>query len=92
VKPVTPISTEQVREASSKGFVCSLGYTSVSDTQFDLWLVTERHRVADLATAKERERIIKLLHSDEGRNILVKGDNAFGSAIMLEVLIKGEKK
>lgn len=61
MKAVTPVSTEQIREATSKGFVGSLGYTSVSDTQFDLWLATERHRVADLAITKERERIIKLL-------------------------------
>lgn len=38
------------------------------------------------------ERIIQLLHSDAGRNILVKGGNAFGNAIMLEVLIKGEEQ
>ena len=55
------ITTEQLREASSKGFVSSLGYRSISDHEFDLWLVSERHRVAELAIAKERKRIITKL-------------------------------
>lgn len=64
MQKVSEVTTEQIREATSKGFVASLGYKSISDTQFDLWLVTERNRVAELAMAKERERIInKLLSS-----------------------------
>ena len=57
MRKVSEVTTEQIREATSKGFVASLGYKSVSDTQFDLWLATERNRIAELATAKERERI-----------------------------------
>lgn len=55
------ITIEQLREACSKGFVSSLGYRSISDHEFDLWLVNERHRVAELAIAKERKRIIAKL-------------------------------
>jgi hypothetical protein len=61
MRKVSEVTTEQIREATSKGFVASLGYKSISDTQFDLWLVTERNRVAELAIAKERERIINKL-------------------------------
>lgn len=63
MKDVQIPTVEQLREAATKGFVASLGYTSISDHQFDLWLVTERNRVAELATKKERERIIKELHT-----------------------------
>lgn len=83
MRKVTEVTTEQIREATSKGFVASLGYKSISDTQFDLWLVTERHRVADLATAKERERIIRVLE-DEGSTVF--------SLAYLIAIIKGENK
>lgn len=55
------ITTEQLREASSKGFVSSLGYRSISEHEFNVWLVNERNRVAQLAIEKERKRIIAKL-------------------------------
>ena len=61
MRDINEITTEQLREASSKGFVASLGYRSIADNEFDYWLVRERHRVAELAIAKERKRIIDML-------------------------------
>lgn len=55
------ITTEQLREASSKGFVSSLGYRSISEHEFNVWLVNERHRVAELAIEKERKRILDII-------------------------------
>ena len=57
MREINEVSTEQIREASSKGFVASLGYRSIADNEFDYWLVRERHRVANLAIEKERKRI-----------------------------------
>ena len=61
MRPINEITTEQLREASSKGFVASLGYRSIADNEFDYWLVRERNRVAELAIQKERKRIIAKL-------------------------------
>lgn len=61
MREITEITTEQMREASSKGFVSSLGYRSIADNEFDYWLFSERQRVAKLAIAKERERIYTLI-------------------------------
>jgi len=80
MRKVSEVTTEQIREATSKGFVASLGYKSISDTQFDLWLATDRNRIAELAMAKERERIIKLLKAEFG---------AWSEAV---ALIEGENK
>lgn len=55
------VTTEQIREAARKGFVASLGYQSVDEAQFNRWLVQERNRVAEMAIAKERKRIIDML-------------------------------
>jgi DNA-binding Lrp family transcriptional regulator len=57
MQKVSEVTTEQIREASSKGFVASLGYKSVSDVQFDLWFATERNRVAELAQQKLIDKI-----------------------------------
>lgn len=57
MQKVTEVTTEQIREATSKGFVASLGYKSISDTQFDLWLATERVRMAELAQKKLIDKI-----------------------------------
>ena len=61
MRDINEITTEQLREASSKGFVASLGYRSIADNEFDYWLVRERNRVAELAIQKERKRIIAKL-------------------------------
>ena len=61
MRDINEITTEQLRESSSKGFVASLGYRSIADNEFDYWLVRERNRVAELATQKERKRIIAKL-------------------------------
>jgi hypothetical protein len=37
-----------------------------ADTEFNLWLVKERNRVAQLAMEKERKRIIKLIEESNG--------------------------
>ena len=37
---------------------CTSSYDENADAEFDLWLATERNRVANLAIAKERQRII----------------------------------
>ena len=63
MRDINKITTEQLREASSKGFVASLGYRSIADNEFDYWLVRERNRVAELAKAKERERILSELRT-----------------------------
>ena len=64
MRNINEITTEQLREASSKGFVASLGYRSIADNEFDYWLVRERNRVAQLAIQKERERILDILRDD----------------------------
>jgi hypothetical protein len=94
MRKVSEVTTEQIREATSKGFVASLGYKSVSDTQFDLWLVNERHRVAELAIAKERERIIELIENWSWSFEAYKDyDIGFVEAIrQMKELIKGENK
>ena len=61
MRNINEITTEQLREASSKGFVASLGYRSIADEEFDYWLVRERNRVAEMATIKERERVYRIL-------------------------------
>jgi hypothetical protein len=95
MRKVSEVTTEQIREATSKGFVASLGYKSVSDTQFDLWLVNERHRIADLAITKERERIIKLLEVTDWLHVCDCGcspEDTCSARDGIIALIKGENK
>jgi len=74
MRKVYELTTEEVRDAFSlrcNGWCHRCGDTGINsdefhDTEFDLWLVAERHRVADMAMAKERERIIKLLAAEFG--------------------------
>jgi hypothetical protein len=64
VRNVKELTTEEVREAWRNTLVPTGENTyefvdpDVADTEFNLWLVTERHRVANLAIEKERKRII----------------------------------
>jgi hypothetical protein len=94
MKSVPPVSTEQIREATSKGFVASLGYKSISDTQFDLWLVTERHRVADLAIAKERKRIFISVLANVNKTVEAakRGDSPIDMTWLFEEIMKEENK
>ena len=70
VRNVREVTTEEVREAY-RGLLIPTGQHTftvidedVADTEFNLWLVTERHRVANLAIEKERKRIIKILEDN----------------------------
>ena len=92
MQKVSEVTTEQIREATSKGFVASLGYKSVSDTQFDLWLYTERNRVAKLAMAKERERITKLIKDASAYERLNRNGEDTSALDAVFNLIEGEKK
>lgn len=67
MRNVREVTTEEVREAY-RGVLIPTGQHTftvidedVADTEFNLWLVTERHRVANLAIEKERKRIIAKL-------------------------------
>ena len=67
VKDVRKITTDEVREAY-RGLLIQTGertYELIDEetagTEFDLWLVTERKRVAQMAIEKERKRIIAKL-------------------------------
>lgn len=69
------ITTDEVREAY-KGLLIQTGERTyevidedTADTEFNLWLVTERHRVADLAKEKERKRILNLIKANIGEVI-----------------------
>lgn len=89
MREVTEVTTEQIREATSKGFVASLGYKSISDTQFDLWLVSERHRVAELAEKKLIDKI-KAIRDHEYTRLGGDYDYYYGVDALLEEL--GENK
>lgn len=67
MRKIRNITTDEVREAY-QGLLIQTGdntYELIDEdtagTEFDLWLVTERNRVAELAIAKERKRIIAKL-------------------------------
>jgi hypothetical protein len=59
MKKVPTLTTDQVREAFSN--VDDDEATEENRHNFDVWLVNERHRVADLAIAKERKRILDII-------------------------------
>ena len=90
MRNINEITTEQLREASSKGFVASLGYRSIADNEFDYWLVRERHRVADLAIAKERKRIFVGVMANINKTIAAakRGDNPIDMTWLFEELMK----
>jgi hypothetical protein len=77
-------TTEEIREASRKGFVASMGYRSVSDEEFDYWLFSERQRVADLATAKLIDKIKAI--RDANRDFPGDYDYYYGVDALLEEL------
>jgi hypothetical protein len=72
MRNVRELTTEEVREAWRNTLVPTGENTyefvdsDVADTEFNLWLVTERNRVAELAMEKERKRIIKLIEEING--------------------------
>lgn len=70
VKDVRKITTDEVREAYM-GILIQTGENTyelidedTAGTEFDLWLVTERKRVAQMAIEKERKRILDILRDD----------------------------
>ena len=69
VRNVRELTTEEVREAWRNTLIPTGENTyefvdpDVADTEFNLWLVNERHRVAQLAIEKERKRILSVLES-----------------------------
>ena len=75
MRDIRKITTEEVREAWRNTLVATGESTyefvdpDEADTEFDLWLVTERHRVADLAKEKERKRAIKIIMAKIGEVI-----------------------
>jgi hypothetical protein len=85
VKNVRELTTEEVREAWRNTLVPTGKSTyefvdpDDADTEFNLWLVTERKRVAELAIKKERKRIIKILEDWIGKDHatkLINGENS----------------
>lgn len=75
MRDVRKITTDEVREAYM-GILIQTGENTyelidedTADTEFNLWLVTERHRVADLAKQKERKRAIKIIMANIGEVI-----------------------
>lgn len=75
MRDVRKITTDEVREAY-RGVLIPTGKSTftvidedVADTEFNLWLVTERNRVAELAKEKERKRIINLIKANIGEVI-----------------------
>ena len=69
VKNIKELTTEEVREAWRNTLIPKGENTyefvdpDKADTEFNLWLVTERNRVAQLAIEKERKRIMAVLKS-----------------------------
>ena len=90
MRNINEITTEQLREASSKGFVASLGYRSIADNEFDYWLVRERQRVAELAIAKERRRAVAIVMANIGKVVwqAKHSDEAIDMTEMYEALMK----
>jgi hypothetical protein len=93
MRKVSEVTTEQIREATSKGFVASLGYKSISDTQFDLWFATERNRVADLAIAKERKRIFVSIMANVNKVVEAakRGDSQIDMTWLFEEIMKEDQ-
>ena len=90
MRDINEITTEQLREASSKGFVASLGYRSIADNEFDYWLFGERQRVAKLAIAKERKRIFISIMTNVHKTVEAakRGDNPIDMTWLYEELMK----
>jgi hypothetical protein len=95
MKPVKDIITEEIRQAWMNTLVQTGESTFAfvdedqSQAEFDLWLQKERNRVADLAMAKERKRIIKLFQDMIDENIRDKSDGTPGWAIWAKNTIEG---
>ena len=69
-------STEHIRQAYVNFSWNWDEDTDDSELDFDLWLVNERHRVANLAIEKTRKRIIaNILDRVEDLNSCTKDDN-----------------
>jgi hypothetical protein len=75
VRNVRELTTEEIRA----NYLPPRIEPDDADTEFNLWLVTERKRVAELAIKKERKRIIKILEDWIGKDHatkLINGENS----------------
>lgn len=61
---------------------CTATYDENAETDFDLWLFTDRNRIAELAMAKERERIIKLLEKELDEHGFICGSGSYLFAVI----------
>lgn len=88
MKKVTHLTTDDIRI----GYSTAAYDDELANTEFDLWLFKERERVAELATARERAHIIKLLNNDD---LVPRLNTPQGNWVHLDTLIaliKGENK
>ena len=91
MKKVPVLTTDQVREAFAN--VDDDEATEENRHNFDVWLVNERHRVADLAIAKERKRIFVGVMANINKTIAAakRGDNPIDMTWLFEELMKEDK-
>jgi hypothetical protein len=88
MKKVPTLTTDQVREAFSN--VDDDEATEENRHNFDVWLVNERHRVADLAIAKERKRIFVSIMANVNKTVAAakRGDNPIDMTWLFEEIMK----
>ena len=88
MKKVRAITTDDVRVGYSEGTYDD----QLAGTEFDLWLVTERNRVAELAIAKERKRIFVSIMANVNKTIAAakRGDNPIDMTWLYEELMKAD--
>lgn len=88
MKKVPVLTTDQVREAFAS--VDDDEATEENRHNFDVWLVNERHRVADLAIAKERKRIFVSIMANVNKTVAAakRGDNPIDMTWLFEEIMK----
>ncbi len=88
MKKVPVLTTDQVREAFAN--VDDDEATEENRHNFDVWLVNERHRVADLAIAKERKRIFVSIMANVNKTVAAakRGDNPIDMTWLFEEIMK----
>jgi hypothetical protein len=90
------LTTDEVREAY-RGLLVQTGEHTyefidqeTADREFDLWLYTERNRVAALATNREQKRIVKLIKDASAYERLNRNGEDTSTLDAVFNLIKGE--
>ncbi len=88
MKKIPVLTTDQVREAFAN--VDDDDATEENRHNFDVWLVNERHRVADLAIAKERKRIFVSIMANVNKTVAAakRGDNPIDMTWLFEEIMK----